>query len=359
MKLPPGDSGTAQVFAYDAYGVPIGFTLANALTTLLYSGEMTDQLTGLQYLRARYYNPATGTFNRLDPFKGNFRDPQSLHKYLYTHADPVNGIDPSGMMNMVSMVSAITIGAVVTAFAAGATVGAKTRVESDFWWEGFIPGWGSGRGFGANMAQERYGWAALNFAFGILDVFVVSSFFRNIAKGIAQGGLRSLFRPGTVTPAVGAVDGTGPFAKHLAYKVVTWGSNQMRRFHGTICDGMMKFSPKAKNSRHLKGFLDRFLRGDSTGWTRVIEIADDGTRQGKHFANKWWPEAKQLTVMRIPVLSTEMASFTNHRAITCVGAWLTAVDRGLLGGPRVFIMVMTDEIASLGELEGDLDTGNL
>ena len=63
--------------------------------------------------------------------------------------------------------------------------------------------------------------------------------------------------------------------------------------------------------------------------------------------------------MRIPVLSTEMASFTNHRAITCVGAWLTAVDRGLLGGPRVFIMVMTDEIASLGELEGDLDTGNL
>lgn len=81
---------------YDAYGVPIGFTLANALTTLLYSGEMTDQLTGLQYLRARYYNPATGTFNRLDPFAGNLNDPQSLHKYLYTHGDPVNGIDPSG-----------------------------------------------------------------------------------------------------------------------------------------------------------------------------------------------------------------------------------------------------------------------
>jgi RHS repeat-associated protein len=78
--------------------VPIGFTLANALTTLLYSGEMTDQLTGLQYLRARYYNPATGTFNRLDPFAGNFRDPQSLHKYLYTHGDPVNGSDPSGLM---------------------------------------------------------------------------------------------------------------------------------------------------------------------------------------------------------------------------------------------------------------------
>ena len=91
------NSGTAQVFAYDAYGNPHGFSLADALTTHLYSGEQTDQLTGLQYLRARYYNPATGTFNRLDPFAGNTEDPQSLHKYLYCHADPVNGVDPSGL----------------------------------------------------------------------------------------------------------------------------------------------------------------------------------------------------------------------------------------------------------------------
>ena len=88
---------TPQVFAYDAYGLPVGFDLNLALTTHLYSGEQTDQLTGLQYLRARYYNPATGTFNRLDPFAGNFSDPQSLHKYLYTAGDPVNGIDPSGL----------------------------------------------------------------------------------------------------------------------------------------------------------------------------------------------------------------------------------------------------------------------
>ncbi len=91
-------SPTAQVFAYDAYGNPHGFTLANALTTHLYSGEQTDQLTGLQYLRARYYSPATGGLNRLDPFAGNLSDPQSLHKYLYTHGDPVNGVDPSGQI---------------------------------------------------------------------------------------------------------------------------------------------------------------------------------------------------------------------------------------------------------------------
>jgi len=38
--------------------------------------------SGQQYLRARFYDPASGTFNRLDPFAGNLADPQSLHKYL-------------------------------------------------------------------------------------------------------------------------------------------------------------------------------------------------------------------------------------------------------------------------------------
>jgi len=52
--------------------------------------------SGQQYLRARFYDPASGTFNRLDPFAGNLADPQSLHKYLYAHANPVAFSDPSG-----------------------------------------------------------------------------------------------------------------------------------------------------------------------------------------------------------------------------------------------------------------------
>lgn len=51
----------------------------------------------MQYLRARYYDVASGTFNRLDPFSGNMQDPQSLHKYLYVHGDPIQGIDPTGL----------------------------------------------------------------------------------------------------------------------------------------------------------------------------------------------------------------------------------------------------------------------
>jgi len=71
-------------------------TAATALTSILYSGQWTMK-SGQQYLRARFYDPASGTFNRLDPFAGNLADPQSLHKYLYSHANPVMGVDPTGL----------------------------------------------------------------------------------------------------------------------------------------------------------------------------------------------------------------------------------------------------------------------
>jgi hypothetical protein len=44
------------------------------------------------------YDPTTGRFNRMDPFTGKKEIPQSLHKYAYCQNDPVNNIDPSGLM---------------------------------------------------------------------------------------------------------------------------------------------------------------------------------------------------------------------------------------------------------------------
>jgi RHS repeat-associated protein len=90
-----------QLFAYDAYGNLLPLTgyaasVGDSLTSLLYSGEQTDK-TGLQYLRARMYDPTNGRFTSSDPFDGNEQDPRSLHKYLYCQATPINGADPSGM----------------------------------------------------------------------------------------------------------------------------------------------------------------------------------------------------------------------------------------------------------------------
>ncbi|HUG67546.1 MAG TPA: RHS repeat-associated core domain-containing protein [Pirellulaceae bacterium] len=109
----------AQVFAFDAYGQMLSIhngaaqfvsaSASAALTSLLYSGEHFDAKINQQYLRARFYDPATGRFNRLDPFAGNMQDPQSLHKYLYAHGDSIQGIDPTGR-NLTSTISAIGIG---------------------------------------------------------------------------------------------------------------------------------------------------------------------------------------------------------------------------------------------------------
>ncbi len=88
-------------YAYDAYGNAHGFMPSDAATKLLYAGEMYDSIASQYYLRARWYSPVTGRFNRMDPFAGNNRDPQSLHKYLYAHCNPVNNIDPSGYMSII------------------------------------------------------------------------------------------------------------------------------------------------------------------------------------------------------------------------------------------------------------------
>lgn len=60
------------------------------------SGEQYDPDLGLYYLRARYYNPATGRFMSRDPEDGKPIDPKTLHRYLYAGGDPVNAKDPSG-----------------------------------------------------------------------------------------------------------------------------------------------------------------------------------------------------------------------------------------------------------------------
>ena len=97
-----GDDGAVTAnYAYDAYGKMLGGNPGvtdgkQSATDLLYAGEQFDPGLQMEYLRARYYDQDNGRFNRLDPFEGNSEDPQSLHKYAYTHCDPVNGIDPSG-----------------------------------------------------------------------------------------------------------------------------------------------------------------------------------------------------------------------------------------------------------------------
>jgi RHS repeat-associated protein len=82
-------------YLYDAFGNSFTKT-GTTPNNYLYRGEQYDSDLGLYYLRARYYNPATGRFLSRDPNEGQRRNPMSLHKYLYANGDPINRLDPFG-----------------------------------------------------------------------------------------------------------------------------------------------------------------------------------------------------------------------------------------------------------------------
>ena len=61
-----------------------------------FTGELQEPDTGLVYLRARWYNPATGTLLGRDPFDGRMTQSASLHLYQYGWNAPTMHTDPSG-----------------------------------------------------------------------------------------------------------------------------------------------------------------------------------------------------------------------------------------------------------------------
>lgn len=84
-----------DTYDYDAYGNLVNHT-GTTPNVYLYRGERYDPDMGMYYMRARWYNPATGRFMSRDMEEGDPPDPASLHKYLYAGGDPVNKMDPTG-----------------------------------------------------------------------------------------------------------------------------------------------------------------------------------------------------------------------------------------------------------------------
>ncbi len=63
---------------YDAWG---NVTSAAIPAPFGFTGEYRDPSSGFSYLRARWYNPATGTMLGRDPFEGYAESPYSLHPF--------------------------------------------------------------------------------------------------------------------------------------------------------------------------------------------------------------------------------------------------------------------------------------
>ena len=69
--------------------------------TFGFTGELQDIASDLLYLRARWYDPESGTLTTRDPFGGAVLEPQSLHVYTYVQNHPINFIDPTGLYRCV------------------------------------------------------------------------------------------------------------------------------------------------------------------------------------------------------------------------------------------------------------------
>ena len=81
---------------YSAFGAVTAGTDTHEKPFFGYDAEEQDPLTGLTYLRARYYDPTSARFGVADTYRGNTFDPITLNRYLYCASDPVNHVDPTG-----------------------------------------------------------------------------------------------------------------------------------------------------------------------------------------------------------------------------------------------------------------------
>jgi len=110
--LTDASGAVTDTYIYDAFGILIHQTGTTA-NDYLYAGEQRDAHLGLDYLRARYMNPATGRFWSMDGFEGFDFDPLSLHKYTYAAADPVNKLDPTGQATVAEQIKTTEVNAVL------------------------------------------------------------------------------------------------------------------------------------------------------------------------------------------------------------------------------------------------------
>jgi RHS repeat-associated protein len=93
MKTVDASGNVVNAYEYDIYGAKTSSSGSQA-NEFDFAGQQTDGSTGLQHLRARYYDPATGTFASRDPL---LSAPSWMqHPFGYVAGNPTNLQDPSG-----------------------------------------------------------------------------------------------------------------------------------------------------------------------------------------------------------------------------------------------------------------------
>jgi RHS repeat-associated protein len=112
LTKPDGSYDPADVYDYLPFGESVGST--GTTTTHKFTGKERDSESGLDFFGARYYASTLGRFASPDPLpwigwqhqgrKGEeqflkfITNPQNLNQYTYVLNNPLNHVDPTGML---------------------------------------------------------------------------------------------------------------------------------------------------------------------------------------------------------------------------------------------------------------------
>ena len=184
------DEAATRSFAYDAFG---GFGDDPAPRSGFgFAGFRYDSITGYYDAGWRQYDPTNGRFVSQDPIAGELMTPISLNPYLYCLSDPVNIVDPTGM---------------ILAWLAGGIVGAVVNVGMKFAGD-VINSVKNGKWTGSSW-ESYVGAAAGGFVQG--SVFVVAG---PTAAGAAGAATETL-----VTGGLSMITGREGYRKEDGYSI--------------------------------------------------------------------------------------------------------------------------------------------
>ena len=155
-QLTDGVGNVTDRYDYDAFGVLL-HSQGTTFNRYRYCGEQYDDALGLYYLRARFMNASNGRFWSMDSYEGNGADPQSLHKYLYANADPVNGWDPSGNFTLLDVQAATAIATTLSSMQTDTGFGIMAQIESGTGFQSLAVG--AAFVFGGHIL--KYAWNAI------------------------------------------------------------------------------------------------------------------------------------------------------------------------------------------------------
>jgi len=117
-----------NTYTYDPWGNAFPSETSETVDNdIEFANYQWDDTVGMYYLNARWYDPVILRFTGRDPVRGGFREPLTLHAYLYCMNDPLNATDPTGEY---------TMGQVFTAVGTQALLGAAWGFGAGLGWEG-------------------------------------------------------------------------------------------------------------------------------------------------------------------------------------------------------------------------------